>query len=349
MSIEWDPRNKRWRYRFDARIQGVRRRASHLLPKGWTKARADAFDVKETARLYAVESGAEDADPLIETAVELYLRDKTGLKSFKSAQENLAAIALFYLGRPMSDLGAIAAEVNERRHMPETTTVDSRGRARKRQAHELSDATVKQRLALLKAACRWAWKRHKLTKHDPTAQMVLPTVRNERHVYVGRTEAGKIAKAADRRDVRALVLLAFYTGMRLGELQRAEVAGDLLVLADTKNGDRRAIPVHPRAQRLLKFVPFTAPKITLQRGYQRARERAGFPHVRLHDLRHSAASEMINAGVDLYTVGGVLGHRDARSTKRYAHLNTQTLAAAVGKIGQKLPHTAVASAKEKAA
>jgi site-specific recombinase XerD len=39
--------------------------------------------------------------------------------------------------------------------------------------------------------------------------------------------------------------------------------------------------------------------------------------------------------VDLYTVGAVLGHRDARSTKRYSRLNTDTLAAAVSKIGAK--------------
>ena len=61
-------------------------------------------------------------------------------------------------------------------------------------------------------------------------------------------------------------------------------------------------------------------------------------HIHLHDLRHSTASEMINADVDLYTVGAVLGHKDPRSTQRYAHLMHQKLAAAVGKIGQKSPH-----------
>ena len=55
----------------------------------------------------------------------------------------------------------------------------------------------------------------------------------------------------------------------------------------------------------------------------------------LHDLRHSTASEMINARVDLYTVGAVLGHTDPRSTKRYAHLRHETLAEAVGKIGRR--------------
>jgi len=44
---------------------------------------------------------------------------------------------------------------------------------------------------------------------------------------------------------------------------------------------------------------------------------------------------MINVDIALYTVGAVLGHKDARATKRYAHLATRTLAAAVGQIGKK--------------
>jgi site-specific recombinase XerD len=44
---------------------------------------------------------------------------------------------------------------------------------------------------------------------------------------------------------------------------------------------------------------------------------------------------MINAGVDLYTVGGVLGHKTTASTQRYAHLATAKLAAAVATIGGK--------------
>lgn len=330
MPIRWDKRNKRWRYEFDRYIQGRRHRTSQLLPAGWSQAQADAFDRSESARLYAVASGVEQVDPLIESAVALYLQDKTALKSYKSAAEHLAAIAWAYIGRPMSDLPAVAREVAEKRTIP---AVDG-GRSE----HTISLATARNRIALLKAACRHAWKAHGLTKHDPTTRMQLPAVRNERHVYGGRPEVGRLVRAADRRDLRVVILLAFYTGMRLGELLRAEPSGSALVLHDTKNGDRRVIPVHPRATRLLNRLPIEAPKITLQRAFERARVRAGLPHIRLHDLRHSAASEMVNAGVDLYTVGAILGHRDARSTKRYAHLRHDTLADAVGKIGQKVPH-----------
>jgi site-specific recombinase XerD len=51
--------------------------------------------------------------------------------------------------------------------------------------------------------------------------------------------------------------------------------------------------------------------------------------LRIHDLRHSAASFMVNAGVDLFAVGKVLGHASYQSTQRYSHLDNGTLLAAV--------------------
>ena len=56
------------------------------------------------------------------------------------------------------------------------------------------------------------------------------------------------------------------------------------------------------------------------------------PHVRFHDLRHSTASMLINAGVDLYTVGAILGHAGPQTTARYAHLSQQTLKKAMGRL-----------------
>lgn len=340
MPIRWDSRNKRWRYEFDRRVQGRRERASRLLPAGWSRTQADAYDRTESARLYAVATGVEQADPLIETAVALYLSDKQALKSHRSAVEHLAAIAWAYVGRPMSQLPDVAREVAARRLVPATD---------RRAEHEISPATARNRLALLKAACRHAWRVHGLTDADPTTRMVLPAVRNERQVYIDRRQMLQLARACTNAQARAAIRLAFYSGLRLGELRAASVERGLILLADTKNGDLRAVPPHPRVAHLLGWLPLTAPKITIQRAFDRARRAVGLPGVHFHDLRHSAASAMVNAGVDLYTVGAVLGHRDPRSTKRYAHLTADTLAAAVGKIGRKLPHTPPGSGKKKAA
>ena len=315
MSIRWDTRNKRWRFEFDRYFASGRHRASKLLPRSWSQAQADAYDRAEGSRLYAVASGVRQRDPLIDEAVGLYLRDKTGLKSYRSTAQHLAAIAWAYVGRPMSALPEVAAKVIA--------------------TAETGPATVRNRLSCLKAAARWAWKRHALVDHDPTARMQLPAVRNERHVYASRKEMLTLCRACAHWQAQIAIRVAFYTGMRLGELYRVQPEGGALVLADTKNGDRRAVPVHPKIAHLVRLLPLTAPKITVQRAWQRARAVAGLPHLHFHDLRHSAASEMVNAGVDLFTVGRVLGHRDPRSTGRYAHLTAESLASAVGKIGKR--------------
>ena len=67
-----------------------------------------------------------------------------------------------------------------------------------------------------------------------------------------------------------------------------------------------------------------------------ARDEAVLPDLRIHDLRNSAASFMINAGIDLFAVGKVLGHADHKSTMRYPHLTNDTLLAAAEAGANKL-------------
>lgn len=71
--------------------------------------------------------------------------------------------------------------------------------------------------------------------------------------------------------------------------------------------------------------PFTG----IKHPWQTARREARLPDLRIHDLRHSAASFMINGGTDLFAVGRILGHADHKSTMRYSHLANETLMAAV--------------------
>lgn len=321
MSVYWDKAKRRWRFDYQGTVAGRRIRARKLLPKGWDRAAAKAFDEAEIRRLHETRVEQEIT---LDSCVVAYLDNRRNLKSYEKVREHLAALEEYCEGRPVSEVHLVARE-----YLAENAELDK----------PLAAATVRQRLALLKAAVRLAWKQGLAGDADPTARMVLPAVRNERHVYAGRHDMLCIARACDRPDARALVLLAFYTGMRLGELMRCRVQGDTLVLPDTKNGEPRHVPIHWRVRRYTRMLPLAAPKITLQRAVQRARRRAGLENVRIHDLRHSAASEMINAGVDLYTVGAVLGHKDPRSTKRYAHLATSTLAEAVRKIGKSSPTT----------
>ena len=75
-------------------------------------------------------------------------------------------------------------------------------------------------------------------------------------------------------------------------------------------------------------TPARPPFVSLKHSWHTARKEAGLRDLRVHDLRHSFASFVINAGIDLYAVGKVLGHADHKSTMRYSHLANETLLAA---------------------
>jgi len=66
--------------------------------------------------------------------------------------------------------------------------------------------------------------------------------------------------------------------------------------------------------------------------YHTAVKRAGLGHVRFHDLRHTFASHLIMAGVDLRTVQALMGHKTIQMTMRYSHLAPENLKGAVEKL-----------------
>jgi len=306
----------RWLYQFDRVIAGTRQRANRLLPAGWSKAQAQAFDRVETARLYALAAGVTRPTALIEDAVLLYLQQHApALKNFTDLRGALALCQPWYAGQPMADLASVA-----RRYATDM-------------ARALSPATVRNRLAYLRAACRWAWRTHGMGEHDPAERMLLPRVKNERHIYIERGAVLQLARAIHNRDARACVLVAYYSGMRLGEILRAQRTPAGWLLTDTKNGQRRLVPVHPAVSHIARRWPLKVAGRTVQGQFARAAATLGYTDLHFHDLRHSAASGMINAGVDLYTVGGVLGHKSSQSTQRYAHLKTASLQSAIAKIG----------------
>jgi hypothetical protein len=155
---------------------------------------------------------------------------------------------------------------------------------------------------------------------------------------IDRAQMLRIAKLTKNRQARMAVRMAFYSGMRLGEIMRAVPIGNRWHLADTKNSEPRIVPIHPSVAVCARH--FKAPaKITIQKNVKKACKAAGMPWLHFHDLRHSAASELVNNDVDLFTVGAILGHKDQRSTARYSHLATRKLEDAIGKIGQNSPTT----------
>ncbi len=317
MSIYRDKPTGRWRFDFDRRINGERVRRRLLLPEGWTRAQADAFDRKEGAALSALAHGIARPRYTIDEAVERYLRERApALKHGENTRREIDALFDWYTGRPIEDLPKVCDEY----------AADQHG--------ALAPATIKNRIAYLRSACRWAWKKHGMGDADPGARVMAPTVRNAREVVIDRGQMLQLARAAGHPGLRALIRILFYSGMRVGEAYAAERLGDVFVLRDTKNGAPRIVPMHPKIRSAARVQLVDRSKLPYW--WSLARAACALEHVHLHDLRHSAASAMVNAGEDLATVGAVLGHKSAASTKRYSHWATARLAAAVGKIGKKV-------------
>lgn len=77
------------------------------------------------------------------------------------------------------------------------------------------------------------------------------------------------------------------------------------------------------------------PTVGLYKTWNRVREVAKIPGVRLHDLRHSFASFAAADGASLYLIGKALGHRQASTTERYAHLTDESIRAVAEQVGQR--------------
>lgn len=180
---------------------------------------------------------------------------------------------------------------------------------------------------------------------------------NKRERFLSDTELQQLITAVADSDnvvLMHIVLFLTYTGARKREVLDArwvDVDWENLSwrIPVTKSGKVRHIPLSTGAQRLLRdrqraqaaelqdvttsFIfanPATLkPFVSIYYSWDTARKQAGLPEVRMHDLRHSFASFLVNAGRSLYEVQELLGHADIRTTSRYAHLSRERLNAAV--------------------
>jgi integrase len=162
----------------------------------------------------------------------------------------------------------------------------------------------------------------------------------------GRTPAGKPGHVG--RDGIWAIRLLMLTGMRRDEVrdlrwEHVDWRQRFLRLPDSKTGKRDVVvsdevmallgaigQAKGNPRRGLVVCSRTGAKLySLGASWRSIRERAGIADVRLHDLRHSVASDAINNGVPLQVVGKMLGHRNYRTTQRYAHIADTALREAV--------------------
>ena len=142
-----------------------------------------------------------------------------------------------------------------------------------------------------------------------------------------------------------VIRLLLFTGARSSEITGLRwdwIRNTRAVLRDSKTGPK-TIQLPPPAQAVLYSLPRTsrfvfpdsrgtAPMTDLGRRWLKLRAFAGLDGVRIHDARHTFASHAVMSGLDLYTVGRLLGHADSASTERYAHLEDEHVREAAGRI-----------------
>ena len=152
--------------------------------------------------------------------------------------------------------------------------------------------------------------------------------------------------------LKPMVLLALNTGLRRGEVFNlswtdVDFAKRVLIIegATSKSGQTRHVQLNSQACLILQdwhkqsksdYV-FPSPRTgerfnNIKKSWAGLLERAAIKSFRFHDLRHSFASKLVAAGVDLYTVKGLMGHSTIQMTERYAHLAPEHMADAVEKI-----------------
>jgi integrase len=185
---------------------------------------------------------------------------------------------------------------------------------------------------------------------NPVSRVPRRRFDNARERFLTAEEAQRLRLAVEKStntQLKHIVGLLLLTGARVSELLHAEwrhvdLERKAWLIPISKTGKARRVPLSPQAIEVINKLPrfdkcaylvpnpdTLKPFVSIKRAWQTARSAGGLPGLRIHDLRHSAASFMINAGVDLYAVGKVLGHADHKSTMRYSHLANETLLAAV--------------------
>ncbi len=195
-------------------------------------------------------------------------------------------------------------------------------------------------------------------KNPTTGLKTAPDVCRER--FLSPDEAQRLLSALDTDEnevAAAAIKMLLFTGARRNEITYAKWEfvnweKRTLLVPRAKSGRPRSIHLNSAALELLKSLPrlednpyiFPSPVTgrpspSMHFPWFRIRERAGLLDLRLHDLRHSFASFLVNQGVSLYVVQGLLGHTQARTTQRYAHLANDTLSDAAEVVGNVVLHT----------
>ena len=195
-----------------------------------------------------------------------------------------------------------------------------------------ANATINREIACLKTMFKKAveWE---LTSNNP-AKDVKKFKENNINLRILSKEEFQNLYDCSTDSLKAFLLIAVNTGMRPGEifnLKRKDV--DLkqkyINVTDSKNGESRIIPINDDLYACLNGLDRVneyvlthddgKPVKSNKGAFSSALKKSGIDHCRVYDLRHTFASNLVMAGVDIVTVKELMGHKDITMTMRYSH------------------------------
>ncbi|HVB98387.1 MAG TPA: site-specific integrase [Candidatus Dormibacteraeota bacterium] len=257
----------------------------------------------------------------------LYAERHKGERSAREDRWKMARLLKWFSDRPAADL------------RPEE--IDSRLAELSRRG--LAPATVNQYRALLSLTYSLAVRAGKVPE-NPLRRVPIRRTNNARVRFLTVQEEMELRSALRRLCPRREpeVDLALHTGMRRGEQyglrwQDIDLERGLITIPRSKHGEKRWLPINSAARLALGLLRDQdhGPRVCGPRGrrwFDRAVQAAGIHDFRYHDLRHTFASRLVMAGVDLRTVQELMGHKTLLMTLRYAHLSEAHTREAIEKI-----------------
>ena len=202
-------------------------------------------------------------------------------------------------------------------------------------------STTNRYLALLGKMMNLAIDWGLLTQNPVSRVKFFSEKANFRETILSLEEEDALLKKCPKR-LLPIVQVALNTGMRRGEIlglrwSQVDLAARTIKLNQTKSGKPRIIPINAflfdiltgqeRKTGYSEFVFLNRatrkPFKDVKRAFNTAATNAGIEGLRFHDLRHTFASRLVAAGVDLITVKDLLGHHSVKVTERYTHTNAE--------------------------
>jgi len=205
--------------------------------------------------------------------------------------------------------------------------------------------TVVKYLMVLSHAFTTAMTEYHWCEQNPCRLVRKPSLPPGRVRYLSDEERTRLLQECRRSQnayLYPLVVLALYTALRRGSLfaltsQNTDVEQGIISLERTKNGSRLTLSLVGEALIIARELRDTSkdgylfprgsgdPWCHYRTAWEKALKRARVPAFSFHSLRHCTASYLVQCGIPIYTVAGILGHRTLAMTARYAHLQTQQL------------------------